>query len=320
MKQSFTVAVVVLWSLTVAAQEKPRLYVAGTGTTDVRTRSSGGAVGGWDSSWNSNGGNGTASGTGWAVAHGSSHSAVSAHDETVELMKTFEQRCPEVALTVNGDAAEYAIRGNHESNMKGLLHKRDQIAVVKYTGDVVYAGNTRSVGSAVQEACKAVLADWKQHPVRRPELVRASETTSAAPAVVAPPSAPTALHNVPGGSVQGFSLAPAPQPAPATGETQNEPSLGDVARRNRQVQQSDVPGSSPKVMTTHEQIQQLLILNKFQTDKDFAEFVETSAMAWVNADPTRIARWNAGGDSRIIVVNEAFIHVMRNVNAARQTQ
>jgi hypothetical protein len=130
-------------------------------------------------------------------------------------------------------------------------------------------------------------------------------------------------HNVPGGSVQGFSVAPASQPAPATSGTQSEPSLGDVARKNRQVQQpqQEVPaGSSPNVMSTHDQIHQLLVLNKFSTDKDFADFVETSAMAWINADPNRAARWSAGGDSRIIVVNEAFIHVMKNVDAARRTQ
>jgi hypothetical protein len=230
MKHFFTVAtVVMLLGVAASAQEKPRLYVAGTGTTDVRTTSSATAVGGSNSSWDSFGGSGTASGTGWASAHGRSHSAVSAHDETVELMKTFQQRCPGVTLTVNGDAAEYAIRGNHESNMKGLLHKRDQIAVIRYTGEVVYAGNTRSVGSAVKEACEAVMADWKQHPARRPELMNASAPAArSAPTVVAPAAAPTALHNVPGGSVQGFTVVqPASQPAaaarPATVQTTASP-------------------------------------------------------------------------------------------------
>jgi hypothetical protein len=222
MKHLFTVAaVIMLLGVTASAQEKPRLYVEGTGTTDVRTKASASATGG----------------SGWAIAHGSSHSAISAHDETVELMKTFQQRCPGVTLTVDGDAAEYAIRGNHESNMKGLLHKRDQIAVVRYTGDVVYAGNTRSVGSAVKDACAAVVADWKQHPTRRPEPTKSEPATTAAPTTVASPQAPTALHNVPGGSVQGFTVVqPASQPA-ATGEKQDEPSLGDVARKYRQVKQ-----------------------------------------------------------------------------------
>jgi hypothetical protein len=214
MRHLFTVAaVVMLWGATASAQEKPRLYVEGTGTTDVRTNASASATGG----------------SGWAVANGRSHSAISAHDETVELMKTFQQRCPGVVLTVNGDAAEYAIRGNHESNQKGLLRKRDQIAVIRYTGDVVYAANTRSVGSAVQEACAAVMADWKQHPTRRPELVNASApATTPAPTVVAPAAAPTALHNAPGGSVQGFTVVqPASQPAaaaaPATVRTTASP-------------------------------------------------------------------------------------------------
>jgi hypothetical protein len=257
MKHLFTIAaVVVLCSLTATAQEKPRLYVAGNGATDIRTKSSATAVGGFDSSWNSFGGSGTASGTGWASAHGRSHSAVSAHDETVELMKTFQQRCPEVALTVNGDAAEYAIRGNHESNMKGLLHRRDQIAVIRYTGEVVYAGNTRSVGSAVKDACAAVMEDWKQHPTRRPE-VRASEpaATSTTTVVAAPPEAPTALHNVPGGSVQGFTVVqPVTQPAPITLQTPSEPSLGDVARKYRQAkQQQKAPASTPAATPTQQQ-------------------------------------------------------------------
>jgi hypothetical protein len=315
MKHLFTVAaVIMLWGVTASAQEKPRLYVEGTGTTDVRTKAFASATGG----------------SGWAVANGRSHSAVSAHDETVELMKTFQQRCPGVALTVNGDAAEYAIRGNHESNQKGLLHKRDQIAVVRYTGEVVFAGNTRSVGSAVQEACAAVMADWKQHPTRRPELVTSSEpATTPAPTVVAlaPASAPTALHNVPGGSVQGFTtvVQPASQPAATVGETQSEPSLGDAARKNRQAKQQQeepAPAPAPAVAATptQQQIQQLLILNKLPTDKEFSDFVENSMAAWINADQTRIARWKAGGDSATNVLNEAFAHVIKNLNAAHRTQ
>ena len=55
-------------------QEKPRVYINGTGNVDVRT--DGSAVGGHS----------------WLV--GSSHSTVGAHDQTMELAKDFSNSAP----------------------------------------------------------------------------------------------------------------------------------------------------------------------------------------------------------------------------------
>jgi hypothetical protein len=68
------------------------------------------------------------------------------------------------------------------------------------------------------------------------------------------------------------------------------------------------------------QIRQLLIQNKLPNDKEFFDFVENSIAAWINSDQTRIARWKAGGDSATDVLNEAFEHVMKNLNVAHKTE
>ena len=146
-------------------QDKPRLFVNGTGTTDVRTTAS--AVGGWH----------------WGM--GASQSSVSSHDETMELMKTFQQRCPGVALTVNEASADYQVRANHESNQKGLLRKRNQIAVVNWAGDVLFSDNTISMGDSVQKACTAITSDWSKRPVHRPE---APAAPAPQPQAVSPPA------------------------------------------------------------------------------------------------------------------------------------
>jgi hypothetical protein len=80
-------AIVVL-SLCAPAQDKPRVFMAGRGTTNGMTNGSAG---------------GARSGGGW-WATGRTDSIVDSHDESMELAKNFATNCPGAQVTVNPDA------------------------------------------------------------------------------------------------------------------------------------------------------------------------------------------------------------------------
>lgn len=113
---------------------KPRLYV-----TDSQ-------------SWLMAGGWGASNGTGGGAMRGGSS------PQTVEIIKTFGQRCPDVVVTNDRDRASYVVLFDRES-FKGLLRKRDKIALFRRNGDVLYSNSVRSVGNAVKDACEAIQKD-----------------------------------------------------------------------------------------------------------------------------------------------------------------
>src|SRR5258705_5318676 len=94
--------VIVGFSLCATAQDKPRVFMAGRGTTNGMTR---GAVGG------------NRSGGAW-WAGGRSDSIVDSHDESMELAKDFASTCPGAQVTVNPEAADYVTSLNRESKAK----------------------------------------------------------------------------------------------------------------------------------------------------------------------------------------------------------
>lgn len=75
--------------------------------------------------------------------------------QTVEIIKTFTERCQAVVVTMDRAKADYIVLLDREGG-KGYLRKRDKIAVFRKDGDLLYSGSTRSVGSAVQDACGVV--------------------------------------------------------------------------------------------------------------------------------------------------------------------
>lgn len=113
---------------------KPRLYV-----TDSQSWL---MAGGWGASNSSGGG---------AMRGGSS-------PQTVELIKTFSERCPEVIVSNDRDKSSYVALFDRES-YKGLLRKRDKIALFRRNGDVLYSNSVRSLGNAVKDACEAIQED-----------------------------------------------------------------------------------------------------------------------------------------------------------------
>ncbi len=78
-----------------------------------------------------------------------------ARPQTVEIMKTFRERCPEFIVTINQDKADYIIFLEHEGG-KGLARKDNKVAVFEKEGDMIYANSTRSLGNAVKDACKVI--------------------------------------------------------------------------------------------------------------------------------------------------------------------
>jgi hypothetical protein len=141
-KRSYTLLVVTLaLSVGVAAQDKPRVFMAGHGTENGMTHGSAG---------------GSKVGHGW-FATGRSDSIVDSHDESMELAKDFSKNCTGVQVTVNQDAADYVTSLNRESKAKkGILSKNDQIMVSNKAGDVLLSSTVRSVSTAAKDACNII--------------------------------------------------------------------------------------------------------------------------------------------------------------------
>lgn len=107
-------------------------------------------------SWDVTGGfgGGTVNGTGGAGGQMSG----GARPQTVEIIKTFRERCPGVTITIDKSKAQYVILFDREGG-KDLIRKDNKIAVFKQDGDLVYSGSTRMLGNAVSNACQAIRDD-----------------------------------------------------------------------------------------------------------------------------------------------------------------
>ncbi len=109
-------------------------------------------------SWETRGGS-SAGGNknGWGA---SSWMAGGARPQTAEIIKTLNQRCPELTVTNNLAKANFVLTLDHEGG-KGLLQHRNKIAVFNSDGDDIFSNSTRELGSAVKDACQAMLASRK---------------------------------------------------------------------------------------------------------------------------------------------------------------
>jgi hypothetical protein len=121
----------------VAGDVKTRVFVTDSQSWETRGGSSaGGNKNGWGaSSWMSGG----------------------ARPQTAEIIKTLNQRCPELTVTNNLAKADFVLTLDHEGG-KGLLQHRNKIAVFNRDGDDIFSNSTRELGSAVKDACQAMLS------------------------------------------------------------------------------------------------------------------------------------------------------------------
>ena len=96
----------------------------------------------------------------WGASNGSGggHESGGARPQTAEIIKTFNQRCPEYTVTNNKDRANYAVILDHEGG-KGALHRRNKVAVFNREGDAIFSDSTRELGNSVKDACAAITKD-----------------------------------------------------------------------------------------------------------------------------------------------------------------
>jgi hypothetical protein len=109
-------------------------------------------------SWETRGGS-SAGGNknGWGS---SSWMAGGARPQTAEIIKTLNQRCPELTVTNNLSKADFVMTLDHEGG-KGLLAHRNKVAVFNRDGDDIFSDSTRELGNSVKDACAAMLNSKK---------------------------------------------------------------------------------------------------------------------------------------------------------------
>jgi hypothetical protein len=119
-------------------------------------------------SWSIAGASGGANG-----AYGGSM-AGGARPQTAEIVKTFGERCPQVVTNNKQDRADYIVVLDHEGG-KGVLRHKNKVAVFnRTTGDSIVSKSTLSLGGSVEDACKAITADWGAHSTN----IRAAESAA----------------------------------------------------------------------------------------------------------------------------------------------
>jgi hypothetical protein len=79
--------------------------------------------------------------------------------QSVEVMKAFVQRCPDVIVTANRDKADYLVRLDHEAiSPTTLFVHGNKVAVFDKDDDLIYTNSSRMLSSAVKGACTAISA------------------------------------------------------------------------------------------------------------------------------------------------------------------
>jgi hypothetical protein len=90
---------------------------------------------------------------GWGAS--STYSA-GARPQTAEIIKTLNERCPQITVTNRLDKADFVLTLDHEGG-KGLLQHHNKIALFNKDGDVIFSKSTISLGNSVKDACEAML-------------------------------------------------------------------------------------------------------------------------------------------------------------------
>ena len=89
---------------------------------------------------------------------GLSGSSGGARPQTVEVIKTFNDKCPTLTVTIKKEAADYIVMFDHEGG-KTIFNVDNKVAIFNREGDAIYSGSTRSLGNAVKDSCEAVYKD-----------------------------------------------------------------------------------------------------------------------------------------------------------------
>ncbi len=182
-----------------AQQGVPAVSVGGAAAADARAR----VFVAESDSWQVQGGGG-----GLGGSFGAS-SAGGARPQTAEVIKTVGQRCPGVVVNNRLEASDYVLRVEHEGGKPMIAHKDKAAVFARASGDSIFAGSTRSVGTAVQDACAAIEAHWAAHAKEMASMTAAASTSgrvgegspeTGAPAARAP------VVGVPGHEMAGLTV------------------------------------------------------------------------------------------------------------------
>ena len=191
-----------------AQQEKPRVYINGTGNTDVRTDAS------------------AAGGSAWVA--GSSPLTEGAHNRAMELAKDFSKQCPGAIVTVNVTDADYTVGLNHEAS-HALIFKNNQVTVTNRRGDILTTNTSHAVSKSTNDSCAAILTDWKANgKIETPAPITQAPAASSQQQVTATPVSAT---STPASATQYSIHVVDPQPE----------SLGEVSRRLKAQKQQTSP-------------------------------------------------------------------------------
>lgn len=79
-----------------------------------------------------------------------------ARPQTAEILKTFGERCGAITITNNRERADFTVTLDHEGG-KGWAQRDNKVAVFTKDGDMIHSSSTRSVGTAVKNACEAIV-------------------------------------------------------------------------------------------------------------------------------------------------------------------
>jgi hypothetical protein len=80
--------------------------------------------------------------------------------QTAEIIKTFNERCPQVVVNNRQEKADFIVLLDHEGG-KDWFRRDNKVAVFNRGGDAIVSRSTRSLGNAVQDACNAMVSDWR---------------------------------------------------------------------------------------------------------------------------------------------------------------
>ncbi len=104
------------------------------------------------------GGGSVNGGTGSFSQNGGSVSGGGARPQTVEIIKTLGERCPDITVTNQPDRANYVVTLDHEGG-KGLLKHRNKVALFNRNGDALYSHSTITLGDSVKDVCEMMHSD-----------------------------------------------------------------------------------------------------------------------------------------------------------------
>lgn len=85
--------------------------------------------------------------------------------QTAEIIKTFNQRCPNVIVNNKQEKADYIVLLDHEGG-KDAVSRDNKVVVFNKDGDAIVSNSTRMLGNAVKDACAAIAGDWPKQVIK----------------------------------------------------------------------------------------------------------------------------------------------------------